>query len=221
MKASLDTDVVIHLYESGKEELIFNFFDQLYMHDYLYQKELKQKSVIAYDGFTYDVANNRVEIVTNKNLFDMGILSLFERYKRDYEYLFDSGELYAVSMAKAIGLDAFVSDDTKEYGPHETLVKELIEDVMPFAFYELLFFKYLSSDLSLEEMHREFEKITLQTMRQYPMNFRNRMLMTARRFSQKHGTKRDCNWVKSFCKRQQIDYNIKMRRLKGYLSGLD
>jgi hypothetical protein len=69
----------------------------------------------------------------------MSLQGLFERYKRDYEYLFDSGELYAVSMAKAMGLVAFVSDDTKEYGPHEALVKELIEDVMPFAFMNCCF----------------------------------------------------------------------------------
>jgi len=39
----------------------------------------------------------------------MGIKGLFDGYKRDYEYMFDMGELYAVSLAKAMGLVAFVS----------------------------------------------------------------------------------------------------------------
>lgn len=56
-------------------------------------------------------------------------------YIEDYEYLFDDGELYTVALAKAMGIVIFLSDDTKEFGPHETLVKELIEDVIPFAFY--------------------------------------------------------------------------------------
>ncbi|MBS4030252.1 MAG: hypothetical protein KGZ63_02370 [Clostridiales bacterium] len=221
MKASLDTDIVIHLYGSGKEGLIFNYFDQLYMHAYLYERELKLKSVPVYKKLTTDVVAGRIEIVTTKDLVDMGIQGLFERYKRDYEYLFDSGELYAVSMAKAMGLMAFVSDDTKEYGPHETLVKELIEDVMPFAFYELLFLNYLSSEINLVEMHREFDEVTSQTMNLHPMKFRTKMLLTARRFSHRHGTERDYSYVRDFCQQHKVDYRVKMRGLKEYLSGIE
>jgi hypothetical protein len=218
MKASLDTDITIHLYSSGKQGLMFTFFDKLYMHIYLYEMELKRKSPLVYERLASDVHEGRIEIVTNRDLIDMGIEGLFKGYKRDYEYLFDSGELHAVSLAKAMGLVALISDDTKEFGPHETLVRELIEDVIPFAFYELLFLRYLSSDISLEEMHREFEEVTSQSMKQYPMNFRSRMLVTARRFSYKLGTKRDYNWVCEFCSQQETDYKVKMRGLKEYLS---
>lgn len=221
MNASLDTDIVIHLYGSGKEGLIFHFFDQLFMHAYLYEQELKIKSAPVFQRVSADVESGRIEIVSSKDLVDMGIQGLFERYKREYEYLFDSGELYAVSMAKAMGLVAFVSDDTKEYGPHETLVKELIEDVMPFAFYELLFLKYLSSYINLEEMHQEVDAVTSQTMNRYPMKFRTKMAMTARRFSQRHGTERDYNWVRHYCQRQNINYRVKMRGLKEYLAGIE
>ncbi len=151
----------------------------------------------------------------------MGIQTLFERYKREYEYLFDRGELYALAMAKAMGIAAFVSDDTKEFGPHESLVKELIEDVMPFAFYELLFFKYLSSEIYLEEMHREFDLVTTQTMNRYPMNFRAKMMITVRRFSQRHGSERDCLWVKQYCLHHNIDYRVKMLELKKYLADVE
>jgi hypothetical protein len=48
MKASLDTDVVIHLYRSGKKELL-SMFDSLYIHEYLAEKELKRVSRITYD----------------------------------------------------------------------------------------------------------------------------------------------------------------------------
>lgn len=217
MRASLDTDITIHLYSSGKQELMFSFFEKLYMHQYLYEKELKLKSRVVFDKLSSEINNGRVEIITNKNLIDMGVAGFFENYKRDYEYLFDSGELYAVSLAKAMGLIAFVSDDTKEFGPHETLVKELIEDVIPFAFYELLFLRYLSSELTIKEMHFEFEEVTSKSMGQHPMNFRSRMLKTARRFSSKHGTERDYNWVCEYCEQQTADYRLKMRGLKEYL----
>ena len=217
MNASLDTDVVIHLYLSCKQGLFFGLFDKLYMHEYLYEKELKRKSLQVYDKFSSDLDEGRIEIITNKDLIEKGMKGLFEEYKRDFEYLFDRGELYAVSLAKTLGLFAFVSDDTKDFGPHETLVKELIEDVIPFAFYELLFLKYLSEEFTVGEMHQEFKEVTSKSMKRHPMNYRRRMLMTVRRFSSRNGTKRDYNWILKYCKRENINYNIKMIELKEYL----
>lgn len=221
MNASLDTDIVIHLYLSDKQGIIFSFFDKLYMHEYLYENELKNKSVPVYEAVTKDVEAEQIQIITAKDLIDMGIKGLFEKYKRDYKYLFDAGELYAVSMAKAMGLVAFVSDDTKDYGPHETLVKELIEDVIPFAFYELLFLRYVSSNISLQEMQIEFEEVTTVSMHRYPMNFRKRMLLTARRFSRKHGTDRDFDWIFDFCEQRGIDYKQKMIGLQDFLHNIE
>jgi len=220
MKASIDTDVVIHLYLCDKQDLFFKVFDQLYMHEYLYEKELKTKSQSVFDKFSIDVSEGKVIIINNKDLIEMGVKGLFEIYKRDYDSLFDSGELHAVSLAKAMGLVAFVSDDTKEFGPHETLVKELIEDVIPFAFYELLFLGYLDGEISAEQMHREFDLVTSKSMSEKPMNFRSRMLKTVRRFSSK-GTKRDYDWIQSYCKSGNINYSNKMMGFKQYLSHIE
>lgn len=60
------------------------------------------------------------------------------------QYIFDKGELQAVALAKAMGIAAFLSDDTKDFGTYQFLVKEIIESVIPFAFYELLFIKFLN-----------------------------------------------------------------------------
>lgn len=149
MNASIDTDVVIHLYLSDKQGLLFGNFEGLFMHEYLYENELKHKSIRVYEKFSLDVIEGRIKIVSNSDLNKMGVKRLFDDYLRDYEYLFDRGELYAVSLAKAVGLIALVSDDTKEFGPHQTLVRELIEDVIPFAFYELLFLRYLSGEFTV------------------------------------------------------------------------
>lgn len=221
MNGSLDTDIVIHLYLSEKQGLIFNFFDKVYMHEYLYEKELKRKSLIVYERFTSDIEKGLAEIITSKDLSDMGIKGIFEMYKRENEYLFDMGELYAISLAKSMGLLAFISNDTKEFGPHETLVRELIEDVIPFAFYELLFLRYLASEIDVEKMHLEFEEVTFKSMGKYPMNFRSRMLMVARRFSSRNGTKRDYNWICEYCKEKDTNYGAKMIGLKKYISSLE
>lgn len=39
MDASIDTDIVIHLYGCRNEELIFHLFDEMYKHAYLYEFE--------------------------------------------------------------------------------------------------------------------------------------------------------------------------------------
>lgn len=123
MNASIDTDIVIHLYLSGKQGLLFEMFDELYMHEFLYERELKRKSLDVYAEFSSDVLEGRIAIIRNKDLIELGVKGLFDNYMRDYEYLFDRGELYAVALAKAMGLFAFISDDTKAFGPHETLIR--------------------------------------------------------------------------------------------------
>lgn len=218
MKASLDTDIVIHLYSSEKKELFFKSFEELYMHEYLYEEELKRKSLTTFKAFSSDVEEGKISIIKNKDLIEMEIKGLFEGYKRDYQYLFDSGELYSVCLAKSMGLFAFVSDDTKEFGPHETLVKELIKDVMPFSFYELLFLEFLAGDLTAVQMHKEFEIVTSRSMSKFPMKFKSRMFTTVRRFSSKNGTERDYEWIQDYCRKKSISYNVKMMELKAYLS---
>ena len=103
LSASIDTDIIIHLYSSGKKGLLLTFFDKLFMHEYLFENELKYKSKSVYEKLKIDINKGLLEIITNKKLIKMGVKSLFEEYKSDYEYLFDQGELYAVSLAKVLG----------------------------------------------------------------------------------------------------------------------
>ena len=145
---------------------------------------------------------------------------LFETYLEQNNLLFDTGELYAVALAKTIGIAAFLSDDTKDFGPHDTLVRGLIRDVIPFAFYELLFLKYIETDQTPEDLYNEFEEVTSSSMQVHPMNFRSRMITTVRRFSDKHGTKRDIIWIKEFCNNRNINYKNKMLELRGFLKTL-
>ena len=220
MDASLDTDIVIHLYKSDKRDLLFSFCDKLYMHEYLLENELERKSYSVHKQFMIDTKNGDIKIITNSDLIGMGVKRLFDRYIEENDLLFDTGELYAVALAKAMGIAAFLSDDTKKFGPHDTLVRGLIEDVIPFAFYELLFLKYIETDQTPEDLYKEFEKITSNSMQTNPMNFRSRMITTVRRFSNKYGTKRDIMWINEFCNNRNINYKSKMIELKRLLNTL-
>jgi len=220
MDASLDTDIVIHLYKSNKRDLLFSFCDELYMHEYLLENELKRKSYSVHEQFMIDVKKGNINIITNSDLIDIGVKRLFETYLEQNNLLFDTGELYAVALAKTIGIAAFLSDDTKDFGPHDTLVRGLIRDVIPFAFYELLFLKYIETDQAPEDLYNEFEEITLSSMQAHPMNFRSRMLTTVRRFSNKYGTKRDVKWINEFCNNRNVNYKDKVSELRRLLETL-
>lgn len=39
MDVSLDTDITIHLYQADREELLFKYFDKLYMHEFILERE--------------------------------------------------------------------------------------------------------------------------------------------------------------------------------------
>ena len=217
MDASLDTDVVIHLFASGRQELLFSSFDTLYMFDFIIERELKVKNDSVYDKVGKELESGRIKMITVADLIEMGIKSLFDDYKRDFSTLFDQGELHAIALAKAMGIAAFVSDDTKEQGPHQTLVQQLIEDVIPFAFYELLFLKFLRSIISVQAMKAEFEAVNDAAMSQHPMSFRTKMSTTVRRFSDKAGTERDREWMSEFCRTHGVNYRQKMQDLKVFL----
>lgn len=181
---------------------------------------MKRKSTSVYEEFKKDVEAGIVKVITNKDLIDMGIKKLFEDYKENNKYLFDQGELQAVALAKAMGIAAFVSDDTKDFGPHQSLVKELIEGVIPFAFYELLFLKYLSSEITLQELDRSFEQVNQSSMSQFPMSFRRKLSEVLKRFSAKYITERDKKWILEYCDKREINLNDKMLKLRDYLKAI-
>ncbi|WP_069651045.1 hypothetical protein [Caloranaerobacter ferrireducens] len=215
MEASLDTDIIIHLYKSGKKDLFFSTFKKLYIYEYLVNVELKNNGSEIFDEFIKDVDEGRIIIITDKDLKNFGVKNLFDEYCEENRYLFDLGELYAIALAKAIGIAALVSDDTKKYGPHDTLLREIIEDVIPFAFYELLFLKYISSENTLNMLYEDFEAVNC--VLDKPMDFCSRIKRTVRRFSQKYGKKRDREWIENYCKEKNIDFSKKMIELKKFL----
>ena len=40
MKATLDTNVIIHLYDAGLEEVLHSSFDKIYVYEYIIETEL-------------------------------------------------------------------------------------------------------------------------------------------------------------------------------------
>ena len=216
MDVSLDTDITIHLYESGNEGLLFKYFDRVYVHEFVLEREIIHKSTDTYKRIKEEISSGRIILVDQKYLISIGMKKSFEKNRYDIQTLFDYGEANAVALASTLGIAALVTDDTKEYGPHDTLVKEYVENIIPFAFYELLYLDYLSSDDDYASLRNDFEQININAYPQRPMDFLNRIKRVVRRFS-KNGSVRDQEWIKQFCKKKSIDYRSKMQLLKMHL----
>ncbi len=216
MNASVDTDIIIHLYSSKHESLLYNFFDNLYIYEYLVETELRKVSSKVYSKFLSDVNSKNVSIVTDIDLVKKGMKPIFDRYVSENEILFDQGELYAIALAKTLGLPTLLTDDTKEFGPHRMLVKELIEEVFPLTFYELLFLEFITGRITVNKLHSKFELINKVSM-QNPMSFRSKILETVKRFSYTFGTDRDFEWINNYCKVCKIDYAVEVYKLEEYL----
>lgn len=216
MDVSLDTDITIHLYNAGKEQLLYKYFDKLYIHEFVLEREVRNKSRAVYEIIKKEVQSGKIIIVTQKYLLDIGMRKNYENWLYDMRTLFDYGEANAVALAGTLGIAALVTDDTKDYGPHETLLKELIEDIIPFAFYELLYLDYLQSDDAFEIFKNDYDKINQTAYPKHPMDFISRIKRVVRRFS-RHGTKRDRAWMDNFCQMNAIDYRQKMQALLRHL----
>jgi predicted nucleic acid-binding protein len=217
MNASLDTDIIIHLYRAGEKQLIYSLFGGLYVYEYLVEQELKNNARDVYLEFRKDIEDGLVNEVTSTDLQKKHVKVLFDKYAQDFQYLFDRGEMYAVALARAMGIEVLLSDDTKQFGPHDTLLRGLITDVMPFAFYELLFLRYASSAITVAELHKQFDAVSKPF--DYPMNFRGRMGRTIRRFG-KNGTERDRVWIGQYCSECGADLTKKLAELRRYIKSL-
>ncbi|CEK37660.1 PIN domain-containing protein [Paraclostridium sordellii] len=213
---SVDTNVFIHLYKSGCEDLLFEFFNKVCVHEYIVETELKNNDIDTYKKVKEEIKDKRIILYTNRDIVKLGLINSFNEQFEDYKILFagDLGEAYAVALSSAIGIPSFVSDDIKHGGPHETLVKGLIENVMPFAFYELLFIKYLKEDMYLEQLKYEFDIIS-NTMKK-PMQFKSKMNETMRRFLIRN--ERDKLFIKECSKIHKINVKEKVTKLREFIN---
>ena len=138
MEASLDTNVIIHLYKAKLQSVLFNRFQKLKVYEFIRNREMNnhaEPEII--DLFDKDVEAGRIELITDEYLKSIGMYQVFLQQVKEIRILFDGGDLgevYAIAMAKTLGCICLVTDDIKERGPHYTLMRMPDSDVIPFAF---------------------------------------------------------------------------------------
>ena len=219
MDASLDTNVIIHLYNADFQDLLFNRFEKLKVYEFIRTQELKKHADSAIlEIFDKDVESGKIELVTDAYLREIGMFSIFLSHVKETRILFegsDLGEVYAISMAKTLGCISLVTDDIKERGPHYTLMRIPDSDVMPFAFYELLFLDYLEGRLNEQELLDYFNRICV--LSKLTMDSKSKLKSFIKRFWRDPYTESEKEWMKSFCEENGINAKNRIQKLSSFL----
>lgn len=215
MDASLDTNVIIHLYKADLQNILFNRFEKLKVYEFIRNTELANHALPGViDLVDKDVETGKIELVTDSFLKGIGMHNVFLQHVKEYIILFngsDLGEVYAISIAKTLGCMSLVTDDIKERGPHYTLMRMPESDVMPFAFYEILFLDYLSGRITEEELTEYFS--TICKLSELTFDLPSKLKSFVRRFWS--SPYRDCEkeWMKFFCTSNGINAKERIQKL--------
>lgn len=219
MQASLDTNVIIHLYNAGYQHILFDRFEKIKVYEFIRNHEMvNHASQEVINLFDNDVEQGKIDLVTDEYLKSIGMYNKFRYDVGELEILFDRGDLgevYAIAMAKSLGCISLVTDDIKEHGPHYVLMRIPDSDVMPFAFYELLFLEYLEGKLTEEELVQRFNHIC--NITDLRMNFTSKLKTFIRRFWVSPYTESEKSWMDSFCNKNNINAMQKIKVLNNYL----
>lgn len=163
MKASLDTNVILHLYRADKQNVLFDFFkEDIYIDEFIYNIELKNHGADIKEKLDQDISAGRIQVITEDWLKERGIWHLYKEYLTVQTMLYsssDKGEACAIALAKVLGAMSVVTDDTKPQGPHHTLMSELESDIIPFADYEIIIMLFLLNVYSAEEAIQTIDEI--------------------------------------------------------------
>ena len=222
MKASLDTNVIIHLYSTNNQELLFKMFDEeIYIDGFIYDVELQNHGQDILSALMDDIAKEKIKIVREEDLKAIGIWHLyrenFEEEKTFYSPS-DMGEAHVIALARTLGAVSVVTDDTKDYGPHYYLMRIEGSLNIPFAFYEILILLYLKGDYSAKQVINIFNSV----IKTYPegemaYELKPKINQFVRRFAEGRYSIRDKKWFEAICKDRNIRYRAKLKELVNLL----
>lgn len=79
MKASLDTNVIIHFYKANLQGILFDFFEEgVYIYEQIRNVELENHGQEILDKVDGDIASEKIELYTDQRLKDLQVYKIFE-----------------------------------------------------------------------------------------------------------------------------------------------
>lgn len=214
MRASLDTNVIIHLYRAGLQNILFEFFaDGVFIYEQIRNIELENHGKDIIPDVDADIAAGRIELYTNEKLKRQNVYKMFEYNVKENRILYsagDLGEVYAISLAQTIGAYSLVTDDTKPGGPYMSLL-QLEYDVMPFNFADILILRYLLGAVDEYQTVADFDAVNMASNLNW--SFRSQIMKFRKRFLKDPYKAEDKQWIEKMAADNNIDIVAKIRTL--------
>lgn len=217
MRASLDTNAIIHFYRAGLQSILFDFFDDgVFIYEQIRNVELEHHGQDILNKVDADIASGKIEIYTDEKLRSLSVYRMFENNVKDNKILYDLGDLgevYAISLAQTIGAYSLVTDDTKQGGPYMSLL-QFDDDIMPFTFADILILRYLVGTVEENQTVKDFNAIN--TASNLNWTFRSQLKKFIKRFWKEPYKEEDKRWIDKLV----AEHDIKVKHKVSILSEL-
>lgn len=217
MRASLDTNVIIHFYRANLQNILIDFFDSgVFIYEQIRKIELENHAKDLLDIIDADIDEGRIELYTDEKLKKQAVFKIFQKNVSENRKLYgtgDQGEIYAISLAQTIGAFSLVTDDTKQGGPYMSLL-QFEDDIMPFTFADVLILRYLIGIVDESQTVKDFNAINSAASLNWA--FRSQVSKFVKRFWIDPYRNEDRKWIQSLAD----TYAIKVKSRLAALSKL-
>lgn len=218
MRASLDTNIIIHLYRAGLQNILFDFFtDGVFIYEQIRNIELENHGKTVIPDVDADIATGKIELYTDSRLKAQGVYKMFEINVKENRLLYgtnDLGEVYAISLAQTIGAYSLVTDDTKQGGPYMSLL-QLDYEVMPFNFADILILRYLLGAVNEDQTVADFNSVN--SASDLNWSLKSQLVKFIKRFLKDPYKNEERRWIKKWATDNNIDMITKFKVLSSRL----
>ena len=218
MRASLDTNVIIHFYKAGLQDILFDFFDEgVFIYEQIRNIELENHGQEILDKVDSDIASGKIELYTNQKLKELQVYKIFENNVMENRNLYgsgDLGEVYAISLAQTIGAYSLVTDDTKQGGPYMSLL-QFDDDIMPFTFADVLILRYLVGHVDEHKTVTDFNLINNSSNLNW--SFKSQVTKFIKRFLKDPYRSEDTEWIRNLAATKGFSIKEKLAALSKLL----
>ena len=214
MRASLDTNVVIHFYRANLQDILFDFFDEgVFIYEQKRKREGEHHGQDILEKVDSDIAAGKIELYTDQRLRELAVFKIFENNVNENKNLYgsgDLGEVYAISLAQTLGAYSLVTDDIKQGGPYMSLL-QFEDEIMPFTFADVLIIRYLLGMVDEKQTVNDFEMINCASELNWA--FRSQVVKFVKRFFKEPYRVEDTIWIKRLTSENNINVKMKLTAL--------
>lgn len=217
MKASLDTNIIIHFYRANKQDILFEIFSEgVVIYEQIRKVELQNHAGMLLETIDADIEKEKIVKYTDFKLKELGIKKIFDENVKDNKMLYgagDMGEVYAISLAQTIGVYSLVTDDIKQGGPYMSLLQLKYDDVIPFNFVDVLIIRFLIGKVDAQKTVDDFNEINDASSLNW--NFESNIKKFLKRFFGNDTYKKeDTEFIKKLVDKYQIEVKSKFQELR-------